>query len=166
MTLGRHLVVSLVALATAAFAAGCGGDDGGNDVMRATLTGDGCRYQGDTTPAPGPFTVEVRNQTSELANFQLIQLPEGTKPKDIEGWFNKARQQYEQTGRFTLPHIMWVSSTLVSPHAASELPGNVSRGSRLAVLCASASSSDAKNNPHLQLLPSRVIAAAELDVTP
>ena len=96
--------------------------------MRATLTGDGCRYQGDTTPAPGPFTVEVRNQTSELANFQLIQLPEGTKPNDIEGWFNKARQQYEQTGRFSLPHIMWVSSTLVYPHAASELPGNVSRG--------------------------------------
>ena len=122
MTLGRHLVVSLVALATAAFAAGCGGDDGGNDVMRATLTGDGCRYQGDTTPAPGPFTVEVRNQTSELANFQLIQLPEGTKPKDIEGWFNKARQQYEQTGRFTLPHIMWVSSTLVSPMRRASFP--------------------------------------------
>ena len=167
MTLSRHLVVSLVALATAGLAAGCGGDgSGGNDgdVMRATLTGDGCRYQGDTTPVPGTLTVEVRNETSGLADFDLMQLPEGTDLKEIEGWFNKARQKYQQTGNVRIHPITWVSSTLVAPHATSELPANASSG-RLAVLCAPASSifSDAENSPPF---PSRVIAAAELDVRP
>ena len=75
MTLGRHLVVSLVALATAGFAAGCGSGSNDEDVMRATLTGDGCRYQGDTTPVPGTFAIDVRNETKEPADFVLMMLP-------------------------------------------------------------------------------------------
>ena len=40
---GGHLVVSLVAIAMAVVAAGCGGGgDNTGEVMRATLTGDGC----------------------------------------------------------------------------------------------------------------------------
>jgi hypothetical protein len=166
MTLGRHLVVSLVALAMAGVAAGCGGGgDNTGEVMRATFTGDGCRCQGDTTPAAGLFTIEVRNETSERGDFDLIELPAGTTLEDVEGWFEEARQRYEQTGTLSMPHhITWVSSTLVEPHATSELPGNASTG-RFAVLCQPASSlfSDASSG---RGFPSRVIAAAELEVTP
>lgn len=161
MTVGGYLVVSLVALATVGFAAGCtGGGEGGNGggdnegVMRATLTGDGCTYEGDTTPGAGTFSVEVRNETNKPVNFQLMVLPENATLKDVETWFAEALKTWEQTGRYVLHPITWVSNTLVGPHAASELPANVSTA-RLAVLCASAT-------PR----PSGVIAAAELDVTP
>ena len=163
---GRRLVVSLVALATAGVAAGCGGGgDNTGEVMRATLTGDGCRYQGDTTPAPGLFTIEARNESSERADFHLIELPGGTTLEDVESWFEEAHRTYQQTGTVSMPpHIItWVSSTLVEPHATSELPGNASTGS-FAVLCAPAGSlfSDASNPRFL----SRITAAAELEVTP
>jgi hypothetical protein len=167
MLLGRHLLVSLLALATAGVAAGCTGSDGGGGnngaVMRATLTGDGCRYQGDTTPAPGTFTIEVRNETNESADFHLIALPAGTTLDDVETWFEETRRTYQQTGTVSLPHITWASSTLVEPHATSELPGNAPTG-RFAVLCSPAGSlfSDA-NNPRFL---SGIVAAAELDVTP
>src|SRR6476659_8055353 len=154
MMLRRHLAVSLVALATAGCAAGCSGDSNDADVMRATFTGDGCRYEGNTAPAPGTFVVEVRNETNELANFKLMMLPPDAKPADVEGWFHKALQTYEQTGKYIMHPITWVSNTLVAPHATGEVPANVSTG-RLAVLCM-------RDSPR----PSRVIAAAELDVTP
>jgi hypothetical protein len=97
MTLGRHLVVSLVALVTAGFAGGCGGGGGDSTggVMPATLTRDsskvetpaarasvanvcrkwkGPRFEIATAssagyqPAPETFTIEVRNETRELAD--------------------------------------------------------------------------------------------------
>jgi hypothetical protein len=153
--------MSLVVMATAGFATGCtsdGGDGGGGNngaVMRATLTGDGCRYEGNTTPGAGTFSVEVRNETNKPVNFDLMVLPQDTKLKDVETWFAKALQTWEQTGKYVLHPITWVSSTEVAPHAASELPANVSTG-RLAVLCVSGAP--------LARYP-RVIAAAALDVT-
>ena len=162
MTLGRHLVVSLVALATAGVVAGCGGGgDKTGEVMRATFTGDGCRYQGDTTPASGLFTIEVRNESSERAHFVLIELPAGTTLKDIESWLEEARQRHERLSG---------AVTLVEPHATSELPGNASTG-RFAVLCHAASClvSDPSYGPpgrNLRAVPCPEIAAAELEVTP
>src|SRR5262245_35338693 len=163
MTLGRHLVVSLVALAMAGVAAGCGGGgDNTGEVMRATRTGDGCRYQGETTPAPGLFTVEVRNETSERVAFHLIEVPAGTTLEDVESWFEEARRKYQQTGTVTMPYFLGATSTLVEPHATSELPGNASTG-LFAVLCTPAYSVfwDASSPRFL----SGVIAAAELEVT-
>ena len=157
------LAVSIAAIATAVVAAGCSRNVSDDDVMRVTLTGDGCRYQGDTTPTPGLFTIEVRNESSEPAHFELIELPAGTTLEDVESWFEEARQRYEQTGTYSVRHrITWVSVTLVGSHATSELPGNASTG-RFAVLC------HASNGPPgrpLRSVPSPVIAAAELDVTP
>ena len=47
------------ALVILVLATGCGG---GSHTMRVTLTDDGCTYEGDTTPAPGPFNIEVENK--------------------------------------------------------------------------------------------------------
>jgi len=157
MTLGRLVAVSFVALVTVGLAAGCtggggDGDDGG--VMRATLTGDGCRYEGSTTPAPGTFSVDVQNETDKPVNFQLMVLPKDATLKDVEAWFHQALQTWRQTGKYVLRPITWVSNTEVGAHEASELPANVPAG-RLAVLCAPG---DQRR--------SDVIAAAELDVTP
>jgi hypothetical protein len=165
MTLGWHFPVTLVALAMAGVAAGCGGGgDNTGEVMRATLTGDGCRYQGDTTPAPGVFTIEVRNESSERADFHLAEVPAGTTVEEVESWFEEMRRKYEQTGMVSMPpHITLTTSALVRPHASSELPGNASTGS-FVVLCAPGRGlfSDASNPRFL----SGIVAAAELDVTP
>ena len=156
MTLGRHLVVSLVALATAGVAAGCGGGgDNTEEVMRATLSGDGCRYEGSTTPAPGSFAVDVRNDTNEPADFVLMMLPKDATLKDVEAWFDQALQTRRQTGEWVVRPIIYVSSTRIAGHAAGELPVNMFRRARLALLCA----------PWNQRTVD-VIAAAELDVTP
>jgi hypothetical protein len=81
-------------LSTAVLATGCGG--GGSDTMRATLTEDGCTYEGDTTPAPGLFNVEVKNETSHFAAFSIGELATGKNVEDVRHAFEQARPAFEQ----------------------------------------------------------------------
>ena len=75
---GRRLVASLVAFAMAGVAAGCGGGgDNTGEVMWATLTGDGCRYQGERRPPLGCSPSRFETRSSERASFHLIELPAG-----------------------------------------------------------------------------------------
>ena len=119
-------------LSTAALATGCGG--GGSDTMRATLTDDGCTYEGDTTPAPGLHTIEVENKTSHFANFTLSALPAGKTVEDVrhDGFRMRgaggARTGPDETnvmhvnessGRFVIG--CWVHNSAVA--AQSENPG-------------------------------------------
>jgi hypothetical protein len=156
MTLRRHLAVSVVTLATVGFAAGCTGDSNGGDVMRVTLSGDGCRYEGSTTPAPGSLALDVRNDANEEAYFALMMLPKGATLKDVNTGFHQALRRWLQTGKYVLrPPIAWVTSTRIDPHAAGELPFNMFRRARLAVVCARGSGRR-----------SETTAVAELNVTP
>src|SRR5262245_60969487 len=52
--------------------------------MRATLTDDGCAYEGDTTHAPGLFSVEVENKSSHFASFALYPLAAGKNVQDVQ----------------------------------------------------------------------------------
>lgn len=150
-----YLAVSTAAIATAVVAAGCSGNASDDAVMRATLSGDGCRYEGSTTPAPGSFALDVRNDTNEEAYFVLMMLPKDATLKDVEAWFHQALRSWLQTGEYVLrPPIAWVTSTRIAPHAAGELPFNVFRRARLAVLCTRGSGRRYD-----------VIAVAELDVS-
>lgn len=60
--------------------------------MRVTLTGDGCAYEGDTTPAPGVFNIKVENKTSRWANFTLSALPAGKTVEDVRHVVERARK--------------------------------------------------------------------------
>jgi hypothetical protein len=150
-----YFAVSIAALASAVVAVGCSGNAGDDAVMRATLSGDGCRYEGSTTPAPGTLAIEVRNDTDKPATFALMMLPKDATLKDVQAWFQQARLTWRQTGKVVLRPMSWVSSTKIAPHTASELPFNMFRRARLALLCA----------PWNQR-PFDLIAVAELDVTP
>jgi hypothetical protein len=151
-----YLAVSIAAVATAAVvAAGCSGKGSDDAVMRATLSGDGCRYEGTTMPASGSFAVEVRNDTNEPADFVLMMLPKDATLKDVEAWFDQTLQTRRQTGEWVVRPIIYVSSRRIAGHAAGELPANMFRQARLALLCA----------PWNQRTVD-VIAAAELEVTP
>jgi hypothetical protein len=154
MSFPRYLALSFATLATVCVAAGCGGDSGDSGVMRVTLGGEGCSYEGSTTPAAGTFAVDVRNDTNRPANFVLMKLPKDATLKDVEAWFHQALRTWRRTGKYVLRPIAWVSNTEVPAHAASELPANVPAG-RLAVLCAPG------DQPR-----SDIIAVAALNVTP
>jgi len=119
-------------LSTAVLATGCGG--GGTDTMRVTLTDDGCAYEGDTTPAPGVFDIEVENKTSHFANFTLSALPAGNTVEDVAGDGFRMRgaggartgphesnvmHVNESGGRFVIG--CWVHNSAVA--AQSENPG-------------------------------------------
>jgi len=45
--------------------------------MRATLTDDGCTYEGDTKVAAGSFQIDVKNQTQHAASFAFAPLANG-----------------------------------------------------------------------------------------
>jgi hypothetical protein len=142
-------------MAAGALASGCGGD--GEDVMRATLTDEGCAYEGDTTPAPGLFTVEVRNETLRFANFSLWELAEGAKL----GEFAELYEQALQPPQLKRP----ISAARVEPEATSELPANESTG-RYVVLCEVLPKTDARRTSESPVFPSRAYAAVELSVRP
>ena len=82
-------------------------------------------------------------------------MPKDATVKDVQAWFHQARQTWRQTGKVVLRPMSWVSSTKVAPHTAGELPFNMLRRARLALLCA----------PWNQR-PFDFIAVAQLDVTP
>jgi hypothetical protein len=168
----RSVTASLAALVAASgCAAGCGGD--GADVMRATLTDKGCTYEGDTTPSPGLFTIQVRNETEHVANFSLWELAEGAKAKEIEPSYAQALREFEQTGRANLtpPQLKrTISVTTVGPGtagrpgAASELPANESTG-RYVVVCAVHAPRASATGAVELWPPSHTYAAVELEVT-
>jgi hypothetical protein len=171
VTLVRGLAVSLAAFVAAwGVAAGCGSD--GADVMRATLTDKGCTYEGDTTPSPGLFTVQVRNETQHVANFSLWELADGSKVAEIEPSYAQALRTWKQTGKASLnpPQLKrTVSVTTVGPGtagrpgAASELPANESTG-RYVVVCA-VHAGRASDTGAVELWPpSHMYGAVELDV--
>jgi hypothetical protein len=166
VTLGGRLAVSLAALlAAGGLASGCGGDS--EQVMRATLTDDGCTYEGDTTPEPGLFTVEVRNETPRFANFMLWELAGGVKPEEIEALYAQARKQYEQTGALPkhLPLKRPISNSVVDPETGGALPANEATG-RYVVLCAVLPNTDTRQASASPVFFSHVYATVELDVRP
>ena len=158
-------------LVTMAVLTGCGG---GTDTgpMRATLTPDGCAYEGDTSPAPGVFNVEVRNQTPFGASFALWELADGSTVEEIEEIYRMAIREHERTG--TLPGestwtLPWppplkrtVSVTMVGLEGSSQLPANERTG-RYVILCEVRRRGTGQTS---DWFPLRVYVAAELDVGP
>ena len=122
-------------LSTAVLATGCGG----SDTMRVTLTDDGCTYEGDTTPAPGVFNIEVENKTSHFAIFTMWALAAGKKLEDVQHAFEQARPAFEQgkepkPGPFEGLFAGGVADATTDPGGTSVMPVNESSG-RFAIGC-------------------------------
>jgi hypothetical protein len=155
-------------LSTAVLATGCGG--GGSDTMRATLTDDGCTYEGDTTPAPGLFNIEVENKSSHFAIFNLWALAAGKNVEDVRHAFEQARPAFEQgkepkPGTFDgLFENANRASTATDPEATSVLPVNTSSG-RFVIACFVHTSVDARlQSEHLPPPAAVHVVPVELDV--
>jgi hypothetical protein len=76
--------------------AACGGED--ETSMRATLTDEGCTYEGDTTPPPGMFTIEVENQTEHFGAFAVASLAGNATVEDLKPVLEQAQETFEETG--------------------------------------------------------------------
>ena len=122
--------------------------------MRATLTDDGCAYEGDTTHAPGPFHVEVENKTSHFASFDLKPLVAGKNAEDARHGYEQISAALEQGkdpkdphpgppylyGLFDTGNLPWPGTSTV-PEATSHLPLNASSG-RFVIVCVVYTSGD------------------------
>ena len=137
--------------------------------MRVTLTEDGCTYEGDTTPAPGLFNVEVENETSHFASFFIAELATGKSVDDVRHAFEQARPAFEQgkepkPGTFDGLFANDQASTETDPEATSVLPLNASSG-RFVIVCFVHTSVDTRtSSAHLPPPAAVHVVPAELEV--
>ena len=152
-------------LSTAVLATGCGG----SDTMRVTLTEDGCTYEGDTTPAPGIFNIEVENKTSHFAIFTLWALAAGKNLEDVQHAFEQARPAFEQGKEpepGTLPDGLFASGAggaRAGPDETSVMPVNESSG-RFVMGCWVHTSADAGQSENFPPPAAVHVVPAELEV--
>ena len=100
MSLGVRAAVAIVLVAVMLLAS-CSGDGGRS--LRATLTDDGCTYEGDTSPAAGTFTIDLENTTKFFGAFALARLSDGKTINDLQPYLEKARRQFATSGTLPAP---------------------------------------------------------------
>ena len=132
----------------------CGG--GGNS-LRATLTDEGCTYEGDTSPAAGRFTIDFANKTKLFGSVALARLTDGKTINDLQPYLEKARRQFAESGTLPAPPFpgfyQQVVRSGVEAGQNGDLPANLPAGT-YALMCF------ADNLPMWD-----VYRAAQLDVT-
>jgi hypothetical protein len=114
----------------------CGGG-GDSNSFRATLTDDGCTYEGDTTPAAGMFTIDVENQTGFHSAFALARLADGQTIDDLKPYVEQAQRQFDQSGGIPPPPPDFYEQIVrsgVEAGATSALPADVPAGT-YALMC-------------------------------
>ena len=104
--------------------------------MRATLTNDGCTYEGDTSPTAGMFTIEIENQTEFSGAFVLLSLAEGSTVDDLQPSLDRYPRQFERVGPRLPepPDYKFLVRSDVEAGATSALPADVPAGT-YALVC-------------------------------
>ena len=149
--------------------------------MRATLTDDGCTYEGDTTPAPGLHTIEVENKTTHFATFEMRKLAPGVSAEDVQHAYTQALADFKRTHK--IPRVGRLPAnapfagnlralyaprrfgygTNTDPEATGELPLNEYSG-RFVIVCFEGFSADTRTAPSASWSPRAVYVATDLDV--
>ena len=164
MTNRTREIAALLVVAVA-FATSCGGEDG---PMRATLTENGCAFEGSTTADAGRFTIEIDNRTRRFASFGVIALRGG------ETLDESALARERVTSRELLrsrarsdsppPYGRWIGGADVEPSATATLPVDTAAG-RYAVTCFVHSNSDERLRASETPPPERSYLAEQVEVT-
>jgi hypothetical protein len=180
---GTRIAATVAVVITILPLAACGGNN--QTRMRATLTDEGCTYQGDTKPAAGKFTIEVKNQTQHGANFAFARLANGFTPATARPilarettWIrslSEAELRDLQQGtapphhpRPKLPQVFDFerggSATDIGAGATAVLPGDISPAGRYAIICRNITRTEGQR--HLNAWKHyRQYVAAQIDVT-
>ena len=101
MSRGVRATVALLTVSAVMPLASCGG--GGGNGLHATLTDDGCTYEGDTSPAAGRFTINLANRTEFFGVFALSRLSDGKTIDDLPPFLERARREFLETGAVRTP---------------------------------------------------------------
>ena len=101
MSLGVRAAVVTLTVVAVMLLASCG--RGGGESLRATLTDDGCTYEGDTSPDAGRFTINLTNKTRFFGAFALARLSNGKTINDLQPYLEKARREFAETGTLPAP---------------------------------------------------------------
>jgi len=127
------MAVALLTSAVSLVPMACGGDEA---AMRATLTNDGCTYDGDTSSTAGMFTIEVENQTELSGAFVLLSLAEGSTVDDLQPSLEQYPRQFERVGPRLPepPDYKFLVRSDVEAGATSALPADVPAGT-YALVC-------------------------------
>jgi hypothetical protein len=142
-------------LSTAVLATACGG---GSDTMRATLTDDGCTYEGDTTPAPGSFNIEIENKTSRYAIFIWSTLAAGKTVEDVRHAVERGRPASEVVMEDA------GGGAHAGPHETNVIPV-ITYGGRLVILCWLHTSAEAPQSDILPAPAAVYVVPVELEVS-
>jgi hypothetical protein len=163
------LAVGGTFVAAVTLATGCGGS--GGDTMRATLTDDGCVYEGDTSPAPGLLNIQVDNQTLHFAWFGIWKLAPGKSTEDVQHAYMQALADFKRTHMppnraFTegLYEPGAGGSAQTDPRATSSLPLHEFSG-RFVIVCFEESSVDTRTSSSSFVPPSAAyVIPSEIDI--
>lgn len=98
MVSSTRLAAALVTAAVSLVPMACGDNAA---AMRATLTNDGCKYEGDTYMTAGVVAIEGENQTQFSGAFGLVSLAVGSTVDDLKSGLEKHPEQFVRDG--TLP---------------------------------------------------------------
>lgn len=154
MSRGVRAAVALTTLTAVMPLASCGG--GGNS-LHATLTDDGCTYEGDTSPAAGRFTIDLADKTRFFGAFALARLSDGKTINDLHPYLERARREFAETGTLAAPPFPSFYEQVIRSGVGAgqngDLPADLPAGT-YALMCF------ADNLPMWE-----VYRAAQLDVT-
>jgi hypothetical protein len=95
VALGVRATFATAAVVAVMVLASCGG--GGGNSQGATLSGDSCVYEGDTSLDAGKFTINLENRTEFFGAFALARLSNGKTIDDLQPYLEKAKMA--QTSR-------------------------------------------------------------------
>jgi hypothetical protein len=159
VTIRSTLALGLSALG---LLAGCGG--GGSETMRATLTDDGCTYDGPASAHAGRFTIEVSNDSDSFGAFFLSAVADDDAD-ELQSTIDGVLRRFEKSGE-SPARVPWrtIVGSQASPSETTVIPADVKAGS-YAVLCFVSARTDSRQTSNEQVPPAAVYVATRLDVT-
>ena len=164
MTNRTRTAAALLVVAVS-FAASCGGEGG---PMHATLTDDGCTFEGDTTADAGRFAIDVENRTRRFASFGVIALlGDATLDESAlarERVVSRALLRSRAQSDSPPPYGRWIGGADVEPSATTSLPVDTGAG-RYAIACFVHSNSEERLRAREIPPPERSYVAAQVEVS-
>jgi hypothetical protein len=143
----------------------CGGESG---ALHATLTDEGCSYEGTRTPEGGRLEIEVENTTFRFGSFGVVALYDGESVDDIalveERIASRRLQRSRARSDVPPPFGRWVAGADVEPTTRTFLPVDADAG-RYAVVCYVHRNADDRLSASEIAAPERAFVAAQLEVT-
>jgi hypothetical protein len=143
--------------------AGCGGDNA-DEGMRATLTDDGCAYEGPSSAHAGRFTIEVANDSRSFGAFFLAAVGQDEE-NELQATIDGVLRRFEKSGE-SPARVPWrtIIGSETGPSESSVIPADVRAGS-YAVLCFVGAGTDTRRTSREPVPPAAVYVATRLDVT-